>query len=160
MKSALLASFALAVGTLGLTACGGGDSTEAKVDDGSQAGISVTGASLVLPAVKGNPAAVYFTAQNDGDRDVFIRAASVEGAESTQLHQMTMANGVNEMGEATSIPVPKGTETAFAPGGNHVMAFKLDDSLAAGGTTNVTLTFVGGRTATFPAEVKAAGSER
>ncbi len=160
MKSPLLTSLALALSTLGLAACSGGDSTEAPVDDGSKEGISITDGRLVLPAVNGNPAAVYFTIHNDGDRDAFVRAATVKGAESTQLHEMTTANGFEEMGEATQIAVPRGQAVEFKPGGIHVMAFKLDDTLKKGDTTEVTLTFIGGRTASFPAEVLAAGDAR
>jgi copper(I)-binding protein len=159
MKNAILASLALAVGTVGLAACSGG-SEEAKVDDGSQEGISITGGRLVLPAVKGNPGAVYFTVHNDGDRDSFIRNASVEGAKSAQLHEMTMQQGNEVMAEATQIPVPAGGEVEFKPGSMHVMAFDLDDSLEAGGTSEVTLTFIGGRTAKFPVEILAAGDAR
>jgi hypothetical protein len=159
MKSAILASLALVAGTVGLTACSGG-SEQAKVDDGTQEGISVTDGRLVLPAVKGNPGAVYFTVHNDGDRDSFIRKADVKGAKSAQLHEMTMQNGNSVMAEATQIPVPAGKEVEFKPGAMHVMAFDLDDSLAAGGTGEVTLTFIGGRTATFPVEILAAGDAR
>ena len=40
------------------------------------------------------------------------------------------------------------------------MAMELDETLAAGGTTEVTLNFVGGKEISFPAEVLAAGDER
>ena len=46
------------------------------------------------------------------------------------------------------------------PGGTHVMAMDLADTLAAGGETEVTVTFVGGDKVSFPAEVRAAGDER
>ena len=48
----------------------------------------------------------------------------------------------------------------FEPGGTHVMAMNLADTIAAGGQANVTVTFVGGDEVTFPAEVRAAGDER
>ena len=40
------------------------------------------------------------------------------------------------------------------------MANDLADTVAAGSTADVTLTFVGGDKITFPAEVRAAGDER
>ena len=41
----------------------------------------------------------------------------------------------------------------------HVMAMELDDTLAAGGETEVTLTFVGGDKVSFPVEIRAAGDD-
>ena len=160
MKSAILASAALAFATLGLTACGGDSATEAAVDNTSQAGISVTDGRLVLPAVRGNPAAVYFTVHNDGQRDSFIRAASVAGAQSAAIHRTTVSNGETTMQEEIQVPVPAGGELKFEPGGLHVMANDLDESLAAGGSTEVTITFIGGKTAKFPVEIRAAGDDR
>ena len=69
-------------------------------------------------------------------------------------------NGQPSMDEVMQIAVPTGGELVFEPGGLHVMANELDETLAAGGQTEVTITFVGGRTATFPAEIRAAGDER
>ena len=40
------------------------------------------------------------------------------------------------------------------------MVFDLDPSLEAGGTTEMTLTVVGGKKKSFPVEIRAAGDER
>jgi len=160
MKSAILASAALALATLGLAACADESTNEADEGDTSQEGISVTDGRLILPAVAGNPGAVYFTVHNDGERDRFIRAAAIEGAQSAVLHQMGTWNNQSSMDEVMQIAVPAGGELAFEPGGLHVMANDLADTLAAGGQTEVTITFVGGKTASFPVEVRAAGDER
>ena len=160
MKSAIFAGAALAFATFGLAACGSDDAAETEANDTSEEGISITDGRLILPAVSGNPAAVYFTVKNDGERDRFIRAASVEGAKSAALHQMAMWNGEMTMQEEFQIPVRAGNELKFEPGGLHVMANDLAESLAAGGTTDVTVTFIGGKTATFPVEIRAAGDER
>ena len=160
MKSAILASAALALGSFGLAACGDEPAAEAEASDTAPEGISVTDGRLILPAVGGNPGAVYFTVHNDGERDSFIRAASVEGAQSAALHQMAMWNGEMTMQEEFQIPVKAGSELKFEPGGLHVMANDLAETLAAGGNTEVTLTFIGGKTATFPVEIRAAGDER
>ena len=76
------------------------------------------------------------------------------------LHQMGTWNKQASMDEVTQIAVPAGGELVFEPGGLHVMANNLAETLAAGGQTEVTITFIGGRTATFPVEVRAAGDER
>ena len=160
MKSTILASAALALATLGLAACSDEPTPEADDRDTAEEGLSITDGRLVLPAVAGNPGALYFTVHNDGERDRFIRSASVEGAQSAILHQMGTWNGQPSMDEVMQIAVPTGGELVFEPGGLHVMANELDETLAAGGQTEVTITFVGGRTATFPAEIRAAGDER
>jgi copper(I)-binding protein len=160
MKSAILASAALALGSFGLAACGEEATAEAEPSDTAPEGISVTDGRLILPAVGGNPGAVYFTVHNDGERDSFIRAASVEGARSAVLHQTSAMNGEPSMDEIFQTPVPGGSELKFEPGGLHVMAGGLAETLAAGGNTEVTLTFIGGKTATFPVEIRAAGDER
>lgn len=160
MKSAIFASAALVLGSLGLAACGGEQAAEDEASDTSEEGISVTDGRLILPAVSGNPGVAYFTVHNDGERDRFIRAAAVAGAQSAVLHQMGTWNGEPSMDEVFQVPVPAGGELAFEPGGLHVMANDLDESLAAGGTTEVTLNFIGGKTMTFPVEIRAAGDER
>lgn len=160
MKSAFFAGAALALATLGLAACGGEQAAENEASDAAAEGITISDARLILPAVAGNPGAVYFTVNNDGERDRFIRAASVEGAQSAMLHQMGTWNNEPSMDEVFQVPVKAGQELKFEPGGLHVMANGLPDTLAAGGQAQVTVTFVGGKTATFPAEVRAAGDER
>jgi copper(I)-binding protein len=160
MKSAVSASLALVLGTLALAAC---ESRQAPVA-GEQAeapeGISVTDARLVLPAVRGNPGAVYFTVHNDSASDETIAAAEVKGAGEAMIHQSTNVAGMAEMHEMPGALVPAKGTLAFAPGGLHVMAVNLDDSLAKGGTTDVTLSFDSGDNAVFPAEILAAGDAR
>ena len=160
MKSAIFASTALALASLGVVACSDEPAAESAADDTSQEGISVTDGWLALPAVQGNPGAVYFTVHNDGERDRFIRAASVGGAQSAVIHQMGTWNNEPSMDEVFQVPVPAGGQLAFEPGALHVMANELDESLAPGGTTEVTITFIGGKSATFPVEIRAAGDER
>ena len=160
MISAIFASAALALAAFGLAACGDEKAAEADASDATADGIAITDARLILPAVAGNPGAVYFTIKNDGERDRFIRAASVDGAQSAVLHQMGTWNNQPSMDEVFQVPVKAGQELKFEPGGLHVMANGLPETLAPGGTAQVTVTFVGGKTAAFPAEVRAAGDER
>jgi copper(I)-binding protein len=114
----------------------------------------------MLPAVKGNPGAAYFDVKNDSAKSVMIRAVSVAGAGSAMLHQMGTWNNQPSMDEILQIAVPANGDLKFEPGGLHVMANDLADTVTAGGTAEVTLTFVGGDKISFPAEVRAAGDER
>ena len=156
MRTTILAACALA---LGLAGCSSEPAeTEAPANPDAPAGISVTDGRMNLPAVAGNPGAVYFTISNDGDLDYNIRYASVQGAGSAMLHEMGEFNLAPVMEDVMQIPVPAGGSVEFAPGGKHVMAMDVDESLQAGGETEVTLTFLGGDKVSFPVEILEAGA--
>ena len=145
----------MGVAALGPVACGEAPEP-AAAGPAAPEGISVTNARLMLPAVAGNPGAVYFDIANSGTSNRMLRAASVKGATSAMMH----TTSADSMQETLQIMVPSGETVKFEPGGTHVMAMGLADTVVAGSKADVTLTFVGGLTATFPAEVRAAGDER
>jgi copper(I)-binding protein len=154
MTKSIWPALALALAAFGPAACGA--DAPAEAEPGKVAGIEVTNAKLMLPAVAGNPGAVYFDIANISDENKMIRAVAVKGAGNAQMH-MTTETG---MAETLQMMVEQGKTTKFETGGNHIMAMDLADTVKAGGTTDVTLTFVGGSSVTFPAEVHAAGDER
>jgi copper(I)-binding protein len=160
MKIAIIPAMALALGTLGLAACGEDAQAPAEAATNSPAGISVTEGRLVLPAVSGNPGALYFNVSNESDGPVTIRTASLKGAGSTMIHQMGNRDGQTSMDEVMQINVPAKDTLEFKPGDLHVMAMQLDETLAAGGNAEVTLHFARGDKVTFPVEILAAGDER
>ena len=149
------AAVALGLGTLALGAC----SQEATETEEAAAPLTATEGKLYLPAVEGNPAAVEFELENTGDRAISVRRADVEGAGSAELHDY-MEYDDTEMGSIGQVTVQPGETASFEPGEQHVMAFDLDPSLEAGGTTTVTLTMVGGKTMEFEAEILPADAER
>ena len=155
MTKSIWAALALAAAALGPAACSEGEPA-AEANPDAPAGVAVTNGRLMLPAVAGNPGAVYFDIANMGTRDMMIRAASVQGAGSSTMH-VTEETGMQEI---LQIMVKAGETVKFEPGGNHVMATELADTVVAGGKTEVTVTFVGGDKVSFPAEVRAAGEER
>jgi periplasmic copper chaperone A len=159
MSRSILVAAALALTAAGLAGCG---QDQAPADAGPQApdGIAASNGRLMLPAVAGNPGAVYFDLENSGSDNRVIRAVSVEGAGRTEMHQMAMWNGEMTMQEMFQIRVPPNQTVKLEPGGLHVMAFDLGDDVTAGSTAEVTVTFVGGDKVNFPAEVRAAGDER
>ena len=91
-----------------------------------------------LPPVKGNPGAVYFDIANAGPADVAFRTADVAGAQGAMIHAMDA--GV--MGDVVQQPVKSGETVKFEPGGRHIMAMGLPDTLKPGDSTEVTLHFV------------------
>ena len=160
MKTAIFAGALLAVSTFALAACSQEAEQAAPAEPDAPEGISVENARLMLPAVSGNPGAVYFDLKNDSERNVMVRAVNVEGAGSAVMHTMGTWNLEPVMNEVLQIDAPAGSTLQFKPGDLHVMAMDLDESVQAGGTAEVTLTFVGGDKISFPAEVRAAGDER
>lgn len=155
MKRSVWSAIALSIVALGPTACGEAPEA-AEAGPTAPEGIAVTNARLMLPAVKGNPGAVYFDVANTGTEGRVIRAVSVAGAGSTMLH----ATVDGAMQEATQVLVSPGETVKLEPGGKHAMAMDLADTVTAGSKADVTVTFVGGAKLTVPAEVHAAGDDR
>ncbi len=161
MRGRVLAAALVAAIALSTAACSGSEEpAEQAANPDAPEGISVTNARLMLPPVSGNPAAIYFDIANNSDREVMIRAASVEGAGSAMLHTTATWNLQTDMQEVFQQPVPAGETVSFEPGGLHVMVSDLGETMTPGSTAEVTLTFVGGDKVSFPAEVRAAGDER
>jgi len=152
MTKSIRAALALAVAAALPMAC---SEAPEQAEAGPEApdGITVADGRLMLPAVAGNPGAVYFDVENGSDRNMIIRAVSVAGAGSAEMHN-------KDMQMVLQSAVPPGGSTKFEPGGHHIMAMSLADTVTAGGEAEVTLTFVGGDKVSFPAEVRAAGDER
>ncbi|MEO6040546.1 MAG: copper chaperone PCu(A)C [Croceibacterium sp.] len=159
MKSAIWPAAALALAAFGPAACGD-QQPAGPAGPQAPAGVTVSNGRLALPAVKGNPGAVYFDLANAGPKAVMVRNANVEGAQSAMIHTMATWNGKPDMQELMQQSVKAGETLKFEPGKLHVMAMNLADTLKAGGTTNVTLHFATGDAVTFPAKVMAAGDAR
>ncbi len=160
MKKSVLFGLALGISSIALSGCGGETSQEAAVAPDGVPGLSATNARMVLAPVAGNPAAVYFDLAYDGDRNLALSGAAVEGAESAMIHEMSEWEGKMQMAEALPIVLKKGDKLTFAPGGKHVMAMNVSPEMMPGGTTEVTLIVSGGDKLSFPAEIRAAGEDR
>lgn len=100
---------------------------------------AVTGATVRLPAVKGNPGAAYFTLHG-GDKDRTLIRISSPDVGSAEMHEMKSENGMMMMAPIEGgLPVPKATTISFESGGKHVMLFDMKPGLKAG--DNITLSF-------------------
>lgn len=140
---------------LALAAC---QQQEAKRDSPVAApeakpGMALSGGRLVLPAVKGNPGAAYFKLENTGSGAVSLALVTIEGAAKAEVHQ-TMTGSMEPVDR---IDVDAGSAIEFRPGELHVMAFDLDPKLAAGGRTEITLTFADGDKLSAPLVIESAG---
>ena len=137
-----------------------GEAEEAAAPAAEDVTLEVSNARLMLPAVSGRPGAIYFDVENTGEKNYAIRRADVEGASNAELHGSMEMDGQMMMDSVGQILVNAGESESLEPGGFHVMVFDLDPALEAGGSTDMTLTVVGGKTKTFPVEIRAAGDER
>ncbi|MFL0356605.1 copper chaperone PCu(A)C [Erythrobacter sp. GH1-10] len=144
--------------SMAMAACSSEPEAPAEVE-GVIPGMSVENARMVLNAVEGNPAAVYFDLKYEGDRGLTIRKAEVAQAGSTTMHDYGEYDFKVQMMEALPVAITKGSEVNFKPGGLHVMAFEPSPELQPGGKAEVTLTVSGGQTHSFEADILAAGDE-
>lgn len=155
MKS-IYAAVALSLSGLALSGCFQNAEVEGEEE---VAPIAASEGRMFLPAVEGNPAAVYFNLENTSDRAISVRRADVEGAASAELHDY-MEYDDTEMGSIGIVTVQPGETVSFEPGGKHVMAFEVSPDLQPESVTSVTLTMAGGKTMSFDVDVLPADAER
>lgn len=104
-------------------------------------------------------AAGYLTIRNDGTAPDRLVAARAEIAGLTEIHQMSMVDGVMQMRQVTDgLPVPAGGAVALAPGAYHLMFMELKRQLKAGEQFSGTLTFEKAGTLDVTFEVEATGA--
>ena len=159
MKRALMA-VAVIGATLGLAACGESPEQPAAEQTAGIPGMKISNARMVLAPVPGNPAAVYFDLDYEGDRNVALNRAEVKGAKSAMFHDYGEYDSKVQMMEMLPVPLKKGTKLEFKPGAKHLMAMDVSPDLKPGGTTEATVIVSGGARQTFPVEIRAAGDER
>ena len=145
-----LAAFALPVA---LAACG--DTTELDESElqeeaisndiaNAELGLQLSQARVRLPAVEGRPGVAYFDLVSNRDEPVRIVSVEVIGAGEAEMHETKEEDGVTMMASAGSILLEPREGVRFAPGGFHVMLFDIDPTLAAGDTTDLTVTLENG----------------
>lgn len=117
------------------------------------AGAVVSGARLVLPAVSGNPAALYFTLANPGQSPIKLTGVSVAQAKSVELHETSGG----EMRPLGPLALDAGSAVSFAPGGKHGMVFGLDPVPQPGAKRTITLWFDKGNPVSAEAQVERPG---
>jgi copper(I)-binding protein len=159
MNAKLLVAAAFSA-TLTLSACGESPEQPAASQAVGIPGMKISNARMVLAPVPGNPAAVYFDLDYEGDRGLALNRAEVKGAKSAMFHDYGEYDFKVQMMEMLPMPLKKGDKLEFKPGAKHLMAMDVSPDLKAGGTTEVTVIVSGGGRQTFPVEIRAAGDER
>jgi copper(I)-binding protein len=104
-------------------------------------------------------AAGYLTIKNAGAASDRLVAATADIAERTEIHQMSMTDGVMKMRQVTDgVPVPAGGTVALAPSGYHLMFLDLKQPLKEGETFPGALTFEKAGAVAVTFEVRGVGA--
>jgi copper(I)-binding protein len=145
---------ALALSALALAGCHH-RSEPSTAKTASSPGMMMSQARIVLPAVKGNPAAAYFTLDNRTSAPATLTGVDIVGARKTEMHQTSGGT----MAPLTQVRIEPGQQVVFAPGGKHVMVFDLASSLtlSPGGSSEILFHFQDGKTTIAPLRVEAPG---
>jgi copper(I)-binding protein len=100
----------------------------------------------------------YLTIKNSGSAPDRLVSATTNIAEKTEIHEMSMTDGMMKMREVSGVEVPAGGSVALAPKGYHLMLFGLNKPLKEGDTFSGTLTFEKAGTIAVTFEVKGMGA--
>ena len=158
-KSAAMA-LALAA-TLGLTACGGGSTSDTTVvqDTVATGELVLDGAWARTSAAGATMGAAYLTITSPEDDALTGVKVDAGVAAMAQIHEVVMATDSSmmptdsaaspastmapemKMQEVDEIALPAGEKVELKPGGYHIMLMDLAKPLTAGETINLTLVF-------------------
>ena len=87
------------------------------------AGLRITDVRIVEPAVLDRPTWLFLTIDNKGDTADTLLDAKSQLCGRTELHNMTMDNGVMAMRKIDGVDIPAGQKTELKPKSLHVMCF-------------------------------------
>lgn len=119
--------------------------------------LAVEGAWLRTPPASRDLTAAYLTLRNDGPRPLRVTGAACAIADTVELHDMTVKDGIMEMRPVRSIVVPARSRVELRPGGLHLMLFGLGRRLRPGETVPLRLAVAGADSVTVAARVGARG---
>jgi periplasmic copper chaperone A len=108
-----------------------------------KAPLYVDQASIRLSPNPDTPSSGYFTVHGGSD-PVTLRDVTSEAAVRVEMHDSVTKNGMMAMEKLDSVDVPAKTVVKFAPGGRHLMLWKVNPSVAATGKVTLTLIFSNG----------------
>ena len=145
---------------LALAGCSDREEHANTVASPAEAVPQISNARLVLSPVSGNPAAAYYDITNPSEEQLTLTGVEIAGVGRSEIHQSMEMDGRMTMEGITGIDIEAGGTSTLAPGGMHVMAFDLDNSLEAGSAARMTLTFADGDKVTASLPVQAAGDDR
>jgi copper(I)-binding protein len=102
------------------------------------------------------PSAGYFTV-HAGSAPVTLRDVTTDAAVRVEMHDSVMKNGMMSMERFDSVDIPAKGVLRFAPGGRHLMLWKVNPSVAATGKMTLTFLFSNGDRILVDAAVQKTG---
>lgn len=110
--------------------------------------------------VGANVAGAFLSIENKSDLPDRLVQVSIEGAGTTEIHQMLVEDGMMKMRPmAGGLDVPAGVKTELKPGGYHLMLMGLSAPLVEGRTVRGVLTFEKAGTIEVEFKIEAIGSK-
>lgn len=103
-------------------------------------------------------AAAYLTIGNSSDGAISLVSASSPLAGSVEIHESVQRDGMWRMRRLTEVQIPAGGSAELAPGGVHLMLFRMERGLREGEKLPVTLRFDNGETRQLEIDVRAIGA--
>lgn len=85
------------------------------------------------------PSAGYFVAHG-GDAGTQLRGVLTDYAQRVEMHESMSEHGMMSMKPIDSVDIPAKSTVAFAPGGRHLMLWRVNDTAISRG--KMTLTFL------------------
>lgn len=98
--------------------------------------------------------ALYFTLQNQSEKEVKLLDVETPLANNTMFHTTIEEDGVAKMRHRSAVSIEPGKEVAFEPGGLHVMLMGLNHPVSEGKKAEVVLHFEGGLSQRIDVEIK------
>lgn len=133
LKPALLVTAILVLTSLSVQA------NDKKHHDNSA--VSISNAYIrVLPGAQKNTAA-FVHIHNASDRAINLQSLNSTWAETVDLHQSTMEQGMIKMRPLDTLSIPAGSTVEFHPGQDHIMFSGLKKKLQVGDTVDLKLCF-------------------
>ena len=103
--------------------------------------------------------AVFGILYNKGGDDLKLIAAESDVAETHEIHEMAMTDGVMQMRKLESLTIAAGEHSKLEPTGNHVMLIGLVSPLKEGENFPLALKFEGDKTLTVDVSIVAPGQK-
>lgn len=131
MKKLITGGLLFMVGVMLLVGCGGNDTS----------GIEVRDAWVRNSPMVERAGASYMVIENSSAVEDRLLSASVDFANTVELHETKEMNGMMQMSPVEAIPVPANGSVELAPGGLHVMLIDLTSELEPGAKVILRLNF-------------------
>lgn len=151
----------LLTATLGLFACDNKTATT-DVDEPSSTAIASAADAITVtgPWIRATPpgqtvTGAFMTLVNESDTARALTSVSYSGANTVEIHETSMKEGVMRMRKVDQIDIPANGFAELKPGSYHVMLIGLGKDMKAGTTESLTLMFSDGSQKTIETQVGA-----